>query len=754
MNASARMTRGMAEAADAAPSNDTVDLLALFHMLWRRKLMMAIVIALGTVGAYAFGKLLTPYYTASAAVLIDPQQVQLLDLKAVLSGDITTEGSSLATQMKLMQSRNFLARVMDELNLFQDPEFNLALQPPGQIQVSLSQPFRKLIALIPLEWQTTLGLNKPPAPILESDAARITRESTIDVFSKNLEVTTDGSYVLTISFASLDSVKAARIANRIAQVYVDDQLKSKLLTTDRASTWLNERLATLKEELRIADEAVERYKADNNLVSTQSGGLLNDQELVAINTQLSQAKADLAERQAKLALVRGLKGHGQSVDAIQEVMSSPVIINLRAQETELLRQEANDASLYGPRHPKMLELQVEKANIEGKIDAEVARITTVLQNDVSVAATRLATIQAQLDSYTNRTNENREAGIKLQELQRQADSTRALYQAFMTRSKEVGEQQEVAEPDAKLVGIATPPNKPSTPGAILFAAAGFLASGMLAGLLALLLDRLDRGLRSAREVETALGLPTLALVPKLDKLKRGQRPYQYLMDKPLSAYTEAVRGIYMALKLSNIDRAPKVILVTSALPEEGKTTIAVSLATFAARSHKRVLLIDLDVRHPSVHQELGWSVSHGLVEYLVDDRPLEDVIQHDLESGLHFIPVKAQATNPTDLLESERLRSLIELCRSRYDYVIIDSAPLVSVTDSRLVALLADKTVFVIKWGDTVESAAQDAVQTLRDIGVDIAGAVLTQIDLKKHAQYHYADIGEYYNKTKNYYVN
>jgi capsular exopolysaccharide synthesis family protein len=277
---------------------------------------------------------------------------------------------------------------------------------------------------------------------------------------------------------------------------------------------------------------------------------------------------------------------------------------------------------------------------------------------------------------------------------------------------------------------------------------------MIAALLALLLDRLDRGLRSAREVESALGMPTLALVPKLDKLKRGQRPYQYLMDKPLSAYTEAIRGVYMALKLTNIDRAPKVILVTSALPEEGKTTIAVSLATFAARSHKRVLLIDLDVRHPSVHRELGWSVSHGLVEYLVEDRPLEDVIQHDLETGLHFLPVRAQATNPTDLLESERLRALIETCRARYDYIIIDSAPLVSVTDSRLVSLLADKTVFVIKWGDTVESAAQDGVQTLRDIGIDIAGAVLTQIDLKKHAQYHYADIGEYYNKTKHYYVN
>jgi polysaccharide biosynthesis transport protein len=757
MNASARISRGMVDSGETAPSNDTVDLLGLFRMLWRRKLMMAIVIALGTGGAYVFGKLLTPYYTASASVLIDPQQNQLLDLKAVLAGDVTTEGASLATQIKLLQSRNFLARVMDELDLFEDPEFNPALQPPDQIQVSLGEPVRKLMALIPQDWLVALGLSKPPTPMLESDAARIIREMTIDVFSKNLEVTSDGAtYVLTVSFESLDAVKAAQIANRLAQVYVDDQLKAKLLTTDRASTWLNERLSTLKEELRIADEAVERYKAENNLISasTQGGILLNDQELASINSELVQAKADLAERQAKLSLVHGLKGHGQSVDAIAEVVSSPVIINLRAQEAELLRQVADSASLYGPRHPKMQELQAEKANLEAKIDAEVGRVTTVLQNDVSVAATRLATIQGQLDGYTSRSNQNRTAEIKLQELQRQADSIRTLYEAFLSRSKEIGEQQEIAEPDAKLVGIATPPNRPSTPGPILFAAAGFLASGMLGGLLALLLDRLDRGLRSAREVESALGLPTLALVPKLDRLKRGQRPYQYLMDKPLSAYTEAIRGIYMALKLTNIDRAPKVILVTSALPEEGKTTIAVSLATFAARSHKRVLLVDLDIRHPSVHQELGWSVSYGLVDYLVDDRPLEDIIQHDLESGLHFIPVKTQATNPTDLLESERLRSLIELCRARYDYVIIDSAPLISVTDSRLVALLVDKTVLVIKWGDTVESAVQDASQTLRDIGVDIAGAVLTQIDLKKHAQYHYADIGEYYSKTKNYYVN
>jgi exopolysaccharide transport family protein len=738
------------------PAGDMVDLLGLFWVLWRRKLLIAAVVALGTVGAYLYGKNLTPTYTAKAGVLIDPQQTQILELKAMLSG-LSTDGAGLSTQIKLIQSRTFLARVMDELNLFEDPEFNPALRPKDdpQIRISLTEPFRKLMALIPQDWLMAVGLSEEPVTVLESEAPRLAREIAIDNFSNGLDVTTEGAtYLITISYTALTPTKAAQIANRLAEVYVDDQLQSKLFTTDRTTTWLDERLNTLRDEVRNAEEAVERYKAENNLVGTQNGTLLNDQELSSLNSELIQARADLAERQAKLGLVQSLRTRGQSLDAISEVVASPVIINLRAQETQLLRSEAELASLYGDRHPRMQELASEKANLQGKINAEVGRITTVLANDVSVAQARVSTIETQLDRYKNRSTENRGAEVRLRELERQADTSRSLYEAFLTRSKEMGEQQEITEPDARLVGIATPPNRPSTPGPKLFAAAGFLVSGMLAALLALLIDRLDRGLRSAREVESALGMPTLALVPKLDKLKRGQRPYQYLMDKPLSAYTEAIRGVYMALKLTNLDRAPKVILVTSALPEEGKTTIAVSLATFAARSHKRVLLMDLDVRHPSVHRELGWSVSHGLVEYLVDERPLEDVIQHDLETGLHFLPVRAQATNPTDLLESDRLRQLIETCRARYDYVIIDSAPLISVTDSRLVSLLADKTVFVIKWGDTVESAAQDGVQTLRDIGIDIAGAVLTQIDLKKHAQYHYADIGEYYNKTKHYYVN
>jgi capsular exopolysaccharide synthesis family protein len=743
------------EPAPAADSG-TIDVMDVVRVLRRRKWLVVTIVLVGTLAATLYGLQRTPVYTAQSVVLIDPQKSSVVDIQAALSG-LSSDQATMGTQIRLFQSRTFQARVMEDLHLFDDPEFNPALRKssPSPIKAALEVPLARLQAMIPPDWLTALGLDQEPVTVLESEAPRIAREAALNNFAANLVAAGDGdTYVLTISFTSISPEKAALIANRTAEIYVDDQLKSKLFATDRASIWLDERLRTLQDDVRKSEQAVAQYRSQNNLLDSQ-GVLLGDQELSDLNKELITARADLAERQARLGQARTLRGRGGgAVDALADVMNAPLIVSLRQQEADLLRQEAELSNLYGARHPKMQQLEAEKANLEAKINAEVSRITSALQNDVAVTQARVTAIQSQLNGMKSQTTDNREAEVKLRELQRQADANRTLYESFLARSKEMGEQQEIVEPDARLVSIANPPIRPSSPSTKLFTAAGFTLSFVFSSLLALFLDRLDKGLRSAREVEAAVGLPTLALVPRLEKLKRNQKPYQYLMEKPLSAYTESIRAIYMALKLGNVDNPPKVVMITSSLPEEGKTTVAVSLATFAARSHKRVLLIDLDLRHPSVHRELGWSVSSGLVEYMMNDRTLDEVIHHDLETGLHFLPIKAQTSNPTDLLESVRLRQLIEACRESYDYVVIDSAPLVSVTDSRLAALLADKTIFVLKWGDTVESAAQDGIQTLRDIGIDIAGAVLTQIDLRKHALYRYNDIGEYYSKTKNYYVN
>ena len=394
------------------------------------------------------------------------------------------------------------------------------------------------------------------------------------------------------------------IANQIAERFVDDQLKGKLSATDKATGWLEQRLAELKVEVQKSDQAVARYKVENNIVEA-GGGTLNDQELADLNGQLIGARTELADLQAKLRLVRDLRGSEVALESVSDVTNSPVILRLREQVTELERQESELRTLYGERHPRMLQLRDEKDKVAAAIRSEVGRVARTMENDVRVAASRVASIEAALGGLKNRNTKDRAASVQLAELERVALANRTLYEQLLQRFNETRDQQGIVQADARVVAMAAPPAVPSSPGPKLFAAAGFTVSLVLGSLLAILLERLDRGLRSAREVETALGLTTLGLVPRLDRLRRNQRPHQYLREKPLSSYAEAIRGVLTALKLSNPQNPPKVILVTSSLPEEGKTTFAVSLASLVARSQKRVLLIDLDLRHPERASRAG-----------------------------------------------------------------------------------------------------------------------------------------------------
>lgn len=746
--------------------SEMVDVVGMFGALRRRKWMIGLITVAGTAGAYLYGGSVVPIYNARATLLVDPSNTGIAELEAAGS-TVTTDFNAIATQIRLLQSRSYQTRVMEDLGLFEDPEFNSALAGPApepgildnvSLQI-LAEPLAVLTTWLPGDWLpgdwlVGSGAANEQSDILESVAPRIARERALDAFSGSLEVLSDpAAYVINIGFSSPDPEKAARIANRVAEMYVDDQLNNKLFATDRTSSWLQERLAELEIELREAEERVAEFRS-TNLVGAGQGMTLNQQELSDLNGDLIIARGEMSENQAKLRLIRELRSSGQNVDTLADVVNSPLIISLRQQEVELLREEAELASLYGERHPRMVRLQNEKLNLAQKIAGEVERVIQRLENDLRVTSSRIATIETQLGNVKSQNVTDQSAEVRLAQYERQAESVRAIYESFLNRFKETREQLEIVQPDVRIVSVANPPTRPTTPGKKLFAAAGLVVSFGLASLLAILLERFDRGIRSSREIQRQLGMSTLSLVPRLDKLKRNQKPYQYLMEKPLSAYSEALRSVYMAVKLSNVDREPKVVLVTSSLPQEGKTTFAVSLATFAARSHKRVLLIDLDLRHPSVHRELGWQVSGGLVEYMAGERTLEEVIHHDLETGLHFLPVKGQTTNPTDLLDSQKMRLLIESLRDSYDYIVLDSAPLASVTDTRVAALLADKLIFCIRWGQNMVGAAEESIQALREVNVEPAGAVLTMVDMKRHAQYGYGDIGQYYTQSQKYYVN
>ncbi len=753
-NVSHRGKRGAA--ASAEDDQDSIDLGELFGILWRRKWLIAALVVLGTTVATVAGMQIEKRYTATAALMLEPKDEQVVNLQQVVAG-LTGDIPALATQVRLLTARDQIAKVMDDMHLFDDPEFNPALDPEnasGNLDYAVGGPIERVLAMLPENLLIASGLAKEKLPVLESEAPSLNRQAAVDRFAKNYEVRLDDpSYVMLVSFTSDDPQKAADIANRVTQIYVDDQIASKSAATTKAAGWLDERLQALKDEVEQAERKVEQFRSDHDIVSARDISL-NDQQLADLNQQLIESRAELAGAEAKLRLARDMHGGGAGLDTIAEVLNSPVIIALRSQESDLLRRENELKQQFGSRHPLIQQMATEKKQLYGKISAEVARITSNLGNQVEVIRTRVSTLENELDKAKGTTVKDRDAEIQLRELQRQADASRALYEQFLQRSKETREQQQLIEADAKIISVAAAPDKPSTPGPRLFGAVGFAGSLVVGSLLSLLLERRDRGLRSSRQIERLLGQQPLALVPRLDRLKRNQKPHQYLMAKPLSAYTESIRSVLTTLKLSSIDNPPKVILVTSSLPQEGKSTFVASLATFAARSQKKVILVDLDLRHPSVARELGRPVAAGIVEFMVGDRTLDEVVQHDPASGLDFLPVKRQTANPTDLLDSQKMRLLIETLRQTYDYVFLDCAPVMSVTDSRVAALLADRVVFCVRWSKTPQDAVTLSFETLRQTNVPIGGVVVTQVDVKKHAQYGYGDVAQYYGKYQDYYVN
>lgn len=732
-----------------------MDIRELLGILRRRKAVILSTVLLLTTLAVLAGLQLTRKYTATALVMIDPSKSNVVDVEAVIQG-LGTDASTVESQMRVISSRFQLERLADDLKIFDDPEFNVALRNPDRdVQMPASGPFDFLLSWIPDEWLVATGIAAEPIEAAADEQPALEHEATIEAFADRLKVTAEGrSYVIKLAFTSEDPKKAARIVNAAADLYVANLRDEKVEKTDRASAWLAQRLDVLKAEVETAENAVEQYRAENG-INEVDGVTLNEQRLYNVNQRLSELRADYAGSQAKLAQIGTMRTQGiQALQAVPEVLQSQVIIDLRQRETELLKEESELRSTYGDKHPMIQSIQQEKATLQRKIDAEVERITKTIENDSEVIASRIKALEDQVKEVSAGTSLDREVAVKLHQLERDADASRNLYNLILARYKETVDQQELIEADAKVVSTAAPPSEPSSPGPKLFGAVGFTASLMLGALLALLMERFDNGLRSAKQVEQTLSLPALGLVPRLERLKRGQKPHQYLLSKPLSAYAESLRAIYTSLQLSNVDDPPQVALVTSSLPQEGKTTLSLSLATFAASSGQRVLLMDLDLRHPSVHRDLGVTPTQGLVEYMAGERELDEVIVRNDAANLWYLPIKRQTANPTDLLGSQKMKVLFAELRQRFDFIVLDTAPLLGVTDTKVVSRFADTVLFVMQWDKTSKDTATNALAHMREAKGRVAGVVLTQVDVRRHAQYGYGDVGQYYGKYQKYYVN
>jgi polysaccharide biosynthesis transport protein len=754
-------SHGPADGASSLLANtlESIDLRNMWRTVWRwRMLVLWTMVALTALAIFVIFRL-TPQYTGTAQVLVGIQQVQVGKVQELLS-DLKGPDEMIATEIGIIRSRKIAERTVDKLRLDNDPEFNPALRPPSLISRLLAAQH-----FIPQSWIAALGPNDTDAAGSDRDMTKI-----IDNFEDKLKVGNDGkSRIISIGFESTNPITAAQVANSVADAYIVARLDAKFEATKRANVWLADRLNTLRQEVQVSEDQVEKYRNANGLQLAQNPNVPGTQGMTLTTQQMSQVSAEAItahtkylEAQSRLAELQrsGVTKGGHSTEAaikddnILEVLQSPVIQNLRAQEADAQRRAADLSAQYGDRYPKVINVRAEITEIRGKIQSEVARVIDSLRNEVATQQAREQSLNTMLGRMKTDAARNNIAEVQLHDLERQAQANRTLYENFLAQYKETLSQDSFQQPDADIISRAVMPLTPSFPQKPVLILLSALTSLVLGVLLALVCENMDVAIRSMDQVRGLLKVHPLGLVPSLGGVRRvaGSRPEHEVIDRPLSAYAEAIRGIHTNLMLADVDQRPRVVLVTSALPGEGKSTMAMSLAQMVARYGQRVIVIDGDLRRPAVHRLAGVANKPGLIEWLINRNALEEVIYSTGAGGIDVIPAGDQPQLPPNLLSSDRFRQLLRGLMERYDMVILDSAPVLAVSDTRILATLAEQTLFVVRWASTSHKVAASAIRQLVEAGAHVAGVALTAVDVKAHAKDGFTDSVLYAGRLREYY--
>lgn len=759
-------TEAAQESSFAFPSGveSGLDLRRVFGILKRRKVMILGVMLVVTGLAVLVVNQVTPLYRAEAKLVVEKSRQNIAPIQAVVQG-ITPDYLTNETEAAVITSRELAAKTVERLSLVNNPLYNGTLQPRRVGLVgSLIDPVKELIrtkVIEPLR-ETIFGAGEKPgaadvqAKLSPEERRRQLVQSVIDGFLGGLSVgTTDRSRVISIQYVSPDPHMASLAANTTAELYILDQLNSKGDTTNRASEWLNQRVNELRQRVIDSEQRLEAYRRQSGIVDT-GGATIYQQQLARLNEELVLARTRLAEAEARAQQVQSQLRAG-NVDTAAAVLDNRLIQSLREQEATLGRKLAELHTQYREEHPQVRLTEQELVSLRAKISTEVQKIAANLGNELSIARVREQNLESAVAELQKKLEKQNEAEVTIRSIESEVKANKQLYETLLGRLKETNVQQDstLQQADARIISRANVPTSPFYPRRNMMVMAALVVSGLIGMALALVIEFLDSGFRSLSQIETMTGLPTLALVPSVREMERqGKRPHEIAVDRPNSGYGEAIRTIRTGLLLTHIDHPPHTVLVTSSVPGEGKSSVALSLACSAARSAQKAIVIDCDLRHSNLHNYLGYPNKTGLTDYLAGQASLEDVVEIDPRSGVHFITAGSRAPNPVDLLGSQEMKKLLTRLSSLYDLVVLDSPPLLPVSDGLVLVRMVDKTIFLVRWEKTKRETAMSGLKMLMDAGADLAGIALTQVDVRKHAQYDYADSGNYYSgEYKNYYI-
>jgi succinoglycan biosynthesis transport protein ExoP len=705
-------------------------------MFLRRRIWVILGVAtIVLVIASAAFSLVPSQYKASSLILIDLSSAPAIDREAAAGGQQVDSGF-VDSQVEVLKSQAMLNRVVEKLDLNKDPVFN---RQSGGILSFLNFFFRNRRA------EAKSGVMSPA----------------VAKFIKSLSVERLGTgYVISVDFTWPDPIKAAEYANALSDAYLDNESETQLALMNRAANRLNEPLAGIAANVRNAEQAVEQFKVQNNL-QDEHGVTLNGQQLSEINALLIKARADVAEHEAKYKQMQQLIAKDGSAASIAEVLQSSLINSLKMQLVEVRRRETQLSARYASNHPiagfDLVGVAAERRDLQVQIDKEVENVITSVKNDLDVAVSRQTSLEESLRRASQSQNISKQASVRLRELERLAESNRAMYQSLLAQMKIAQEKSNVGETKARIVSRATAPIEPSFPQMTILVPL-FAVLGLFVGVgSAYIIEKTEGAFYSAEDVDSMLCVRVLSEFPRITPVGNAQNQNlalaRLLKEEPRGAYSESVRTLHVSMEMSLGSQSKRVIAVTSSLPSEGKSEIVLSLATSLASAGKSVVVVELDLRKPSIGRRLGISNQPGILEFMAADSHDPENHQTYLQDLNIFLMVANTAIeSPPTILASPKLAQAIDTLASRFDYVILDTPPLGPIIDTQLIANISGSLILVVEWGQTPREVVSRTLRQLAETKAQILGVVLNAVDFRRQRHYSRYGSGYYQSRYSGYY--
>jgi succinoglycan biosynthesis transport protein ExoP len=737
-------------------------------------------------------------YTGTAVLVIDSRKMQGLQTQATIGGDNPIDSAMVDSQVEIIKSETIASAVIKNLRLLNTAEFT---GTNGGVLGSLAAFFSPLF---------------PESEPTDSQLLR----TALNRFTSQLTVKRVGlSYVIEVSYQSLSRDQAAAIANAVAEGYIVDSLESKYQASRRAAVWLQDRMKELRAQASTAERAVLEYKAKNNIVDA-GGRLLTEQQLAEINSSLTIARAQRAEAQAKLERISTIlkaddndrKVILNDLATVTDTMQNPVIVKLRQTYLDYAAKESDWSSKYGPAHLAVVNLRNQMREIRHSIADELRRTAEGYKSDLEIAKAREDASQKSLNETIAVSNDTSQAQIVLKDLESNAQSARALADNFLQLYMVSVQQQSFPITEARVITQASRPSPKSSPKTLIILLLAIVGGTLLASIVGVLRDMMDRVFRTVSQVEQLLRVSCLASIPAVEPdknlaassdialqtrtetifghwpfAKRARPPREStqgrsaptlpfkkvnlslnhpqayndrilsakggialtVINSPFSRFAEGIRSINLATDLGHFGTSNKVIGITSALPNEGKSTMSEALAQVAAQSGSRTILVDGDIRNPSLTMRLAPDATHGLIDMVLGKAGLEDVVWIDPQTNLHFLPcvVASRLSNSADLLASPQMERLFKQLREHYDRVVLDLSPLAPVIDVRATGALVDSYVLVIEWARGKMDIVERVLNETPTVRERLLGAVLNKVNVAVMNRYDSYNGGYYYNR-------